>query len=74
MQHFQESERGVILKHIQMCFSLQTYLDVSNICAVFGCIQNASFSSIATFSDTETHSEASCCMHLNVFENLQNVF
>ena len=74
MQHFPESKRGVILKRIQMCLSLQTYPDASHICAAFGCIQNATVSSVATLSDTETHSDASCCTRLNSFENLQKFF
>ena len=58
-----------------MCSSLQTYSDAFNICVASGYVQNATFSSIATLSDTETNFDASCyCMCLNAFDKLQEIF
>ena len=55
--------------------SLQTYSDAFNICAMPEYVQNATFSSITTLSDTETDFDASCyCMRLSAFDKLQKIF
>ena len=75
MQHFQQSKRVDIRKSIQMGSSLETHPDALTISHAFTCLQNVTFSSVATRFDTKTRSDASCyCMRRNAFENLQKLF